>query len=114
MACWCKITRRRPLPPPKPEGRNYRPYNPKYLRAVQYTGSLQFTGDSVCTIDLLWFRQGDMTIVIPVCKHLFHPTCIREWLKSQTASKRCPNCNSDIFEYEVVVEEDNILLYGSE
>jgi hypothetical protein len=47
--------------------------------------------NSTCCICLDDFEAGARVKTLP-CGHLFHDTCIDQWLHSNT---RCPNCNHD-------------------
>ena len=66
------------------------------VKTVPFRNNLDFAGDSVCTIDLVGFKEGEAVIVLPNCRHIFHPICISEWLHSPISSKRCPNCNAEL------------------
>ena len=66
------------------------------LLCVPFQNNMHFAGDSICSIDLIKFNNGDPVILTPFCNHVFHPACIDEWLKSNRDEKRCPNCNSSL------------------
>ena len=48
------------------------------LLPIPFRSDLNFNGDSICTIDLIGFNNGDPTIITPTCNHIFHPKCINE------------------------------------
>lgn len=67
----------------------------KTLKSVKFHSKMRFDGDPICTIDMSDFTTGELAIIIPTCKHIFHSPCITEWLNSG-ARKYCPNCRSDL------------------
>ncbi|XP_043700310.1 RING-H2 finger protein ATL39-like [Telopea speciosissima] len=46
-----------------------------------------------CAVCLSNFEEGDMTKLIPTCKHMFHLQCINMWLSSHST---CPICRSSV------------------
>ncbi|XP_021894664.1 NEP1-interacting protein 2-like [Carica papaya] len=44
------------------------------------------SSDTACAICLDEFMDGNLCRVIPVCNHIFHSTCVDQWLKN------CPSC----------------------
>lgn len=59
-----------------------------------YDLELEFKGEAVCSICLCEISIGE-SVKVTSCLHIFHSSCIDEWLKSRTMNPRCPNCNSD-------------------
>ena len=53
------------------------------------TDNLQET----CTMCLENFKTMDLTMSFPICQHLFHQDCAKEWLKNHS---QCPICRSDV------------------
>ena len=70
----------------------------KFIYPTLFRSGLNYTGDSVCTIDLTGFIDGNSVIITPNCFHIFHTICIDAWLKN-SHEKRCPNCNHSLQEY---------------
>ncbi|XWS33864.1 hypothetical protein CRYUN_Cryun22dG0119600 [Craigia yunnanensis] len=50
-----------------------------------------------CAICLENYVHGDKVRVLPRCKHMFHKSCIEEWL--QVPSLHCPICRDQILEH---------------
>ena len=38
--------------------------------------------DGTCSICLEDFKQGDEIKVLPMCNHVFHPICLRQWYEA--------------------------------
>ncbi|KAI8870956.1 hypothetical protein GQ42DRAFT_178217 [Ramicandelaber brevisporus] len=59
---------------------------------------------SCCSICIEEYNFGDSVRVLPICRHVFHATCVDHWLL--TTSALCPLCKLDtrtsteLFEYE--------------
>jgi hypothetical protein len=49
-----------------------------------------------CSICLEQFEDGE-ELAVPGCGHLFHPDCLKEWVKTDT-QMRCPVCRYDILD----------------
>ncbi|CAA0842546.1 RING-H2 finger protein ATL68 [Striga hermonthica] len=47
--------------------------------------------DSVCSICLCEYREGEMLRMLPDCRHSFHVMCVDAWLKLNAS---CPVCRS--------------------
>jgi hypothetical protein len=54
-----------------------------------------------CSICLENFKKKSKVSITP-CKHVFHYTCIKDWLYKNVLNPKCPNCNK-----EVLVKDDN-------
>ena len=54
-----------------------------------------------CSICLENFKKKSKVSITP-CKHVFHYTCIKDWLYKNALNPKCPNCNK-----EVLVKDDN-------
>jgi len=54
-----------------------------------------------CSICLGDFKE-EIVIKLPICNHLFHKECLREWLEGH---KECPNCRADIKENKKRLQE---------
>lgn len=50
-------------------------------------------GSPFCVVCQFKFRDGQMVRWLPECDHLFHRSCIDEWL---TSHKTCPYCRADL------------------
>ena len=61
----------------------------KELKIVRYKEGLDFTGDVICAIDLMEFKNEQMVVVIPGCRHIFHHICISGWVNSIGRRKTC-------------------------
>ena len=48
----------------------------KFIYPTLFRSGLNYTGDSVCTIDLTGFIDGNSVIITPNCFHIFHTICI--------------------------------------
>nr|XP_010916932.1 RING-H2 finger protein ATL67 [Elaeis guineensis] len=48
-------------------------------------------GDTVCSICLGEYREGEMLRMMPDCRHYFHLPCIDEWLRLNAS---CPVCRN--------------------
>ena len=68
--------------------------------AVVYDKALQFAGDSICTIDLNGFNEGDK-VVVTHCQHIFHAECLKEWIHVEGRERKCPNCNSSLENFAI-------------
>jgi len=53
-----------------------------------------------CVICFECFERGTAIRKIPICKHIFHASCIEGWIKSRQAGQvpRCPLCNTELTE----------------
>ncbi|KAK8955862.1 E3 ubiquitin-protein ligase [Platanthera guangdongensis] len=50
--------------------------------------------DDDCSICIGQFEQGEEILILPSCKHIFHATCVNEWLQSHNTCPLCrKNCN---------------------
>lgn len=50
-----------------------------------------------CVICLENFEKGDSCLAFPVCNHIYHSTCIGNWLRKNPT---CPLCRNSILENE--------------
>ncbi|KAL1803651.1 hypothetical protein ACET3Z_032298 [Daucus carota] len=50
--------------------------------------------DSLCCVCLGEFEMKEELMQVPLCKHVFHRDCIRNWLRSNTT---CPLCRCSVF-----------------
>ncbi|WOL09305.1 RING-H2 finger protein ATL67 [Canna indica] len=48
-------------------------------------------GDTVCSICLCEYREGEMLRMLPDCRHYFHLICIDVWLRLNSS---CPVCRT--------------------
>ncbi|XVE82482.1 hypothetical protein DITRI_Ditri16bG0008400 [Diplodiscus trichospermus] len=60
---------------------------------------------SNCAICLEDYVAGDRVRVLPRCKHMFHKSCIEEWL--QVPSLHCPICRDRVLEHCLQSAESN-------
>lgn len=70
----------------------------KNLPLVIYS-SESFQGmnlDLECAVCLSQFKENEELRVLPNCKHMFHPSCIDNWLRSHPT---CPLCRSIIMSF---------------
>ncbi|CAI2379408.1 unnamed protein product [Moneuplotes crassus] len=49
-----------------------------------------FHNEETCTICLLSFTKDDVISELKECNHIFHQSCIKQWIAVEA---RCPNCN---------------------
>jgi Ring finger domain len=49
--------------------------------------------DSTCAVCMDEFEQSVRILHFPICEHIFHETCIMEWLKTRST---CPMCRQGI------------------
>ncbi|OVA16935.1 zinc finger protein [Macleaya cordata] len=49
------------------------------------------TGDSVCSICLCDYKEGEMLRMMPDCRHFFHLCCVDAWLRLNAS---CPVCRN--------------------
>ena len=47
--------------------------------------------DSTCSICLEDFKKGDRIKSLPLCKHLYHESCLKSWYEMSQADT-CPVC----------------------
>jgi len=47
--------------------------------------------DEICPICLESYQKGEELKIIPICKHRYHPNCIKVWLSSNAI---CPYCRT--------------------
>ena len=45
--------------------------------------------DNTCPICLEEYKHGERVLMHPVCYHIFHPHCLKAWLRSHAS---CPLC----------------------
>ena len=69
----------------------------RYLKPQIFNGG-NWPNDKVCFIDKRSFIKNTLVIIIPVCKHIFHPECIKKHIET---NKLCPICNTPIGEYRI-------------
>lgn len=51
---------------------------------------------ATCAICYEGFESADSRpLKLPICNHLYHENCIKEWLKLRST---CPNCRQDLHE----------------
>ena len=54
----------------------------------------QISGEQdCCAVCVEHFKEGDQIAALPRCNHLYHPTCINNWL---TTSPLCPLCRANV------------------
>lgn len=58
---------------------------------------LKTSSNRECVICLEDFETGDSCQVFPICNHIFHSICLRNWM---TKNLTCPLCRSCILESE--------------
>lgn len=49
--------------------------------------------EEMCSVCYEDFKQGDDMCVLPVCHHIFHMNCVKEWL---VKSPVCPMCRANV------------------
>ena len=52
-------------------------------------------GHMMCSICIHELHQGDVVFTAPRCNHVFHRTCIAEWVCNENGNA-CPNCRREI------------------
>lgn len=62
------------------------------LKPEPYEGSTR-DNDSQCSVCLTDFELQEEVIILPNCSHIFHPTCITNWLKLHDS---CPICRTPL------------------
>ncbi|CAG9335700.1 unnamed protein product [Blepharisma stoltei] len=63
----------------------------KIMPALFFPPKQKFKGEPACSICLVDFKAGE-TLRLTKCKHIFHVSCIDEWIIT-SRKKKCPNCN---------------------
>lgn len=61
-----------------------------------------------CVICFEEFQKGVLVRKIPVCRHIFHTSCIDGWFRAKIneATHHCPLCNASI-NYRILIEVIN-------
>lgn len=74
-----------------------------YLEEIVFSLEIQLKDEfniSECVICLDEFKTGDKIVRVPLCKHFFHPDCMKKWLnrsiKDSDAYHKCPLCNTEL------------------
>lgn len=69
------------------------------------------TNDSeeMCSICLIPFKQEDLVHEAPKCSHLFHPLCLKQWLRH---SLTCPMCRRHMLECYIRFFPDSYDYFG--
>jgi hypothetical protein len=62
-----------------------------------------YNRDVTCSICLDDFRKGDVVKSLPLCKHLYHELCLKNWYE-MSQSDTCPVCRR---RFSVRPEENN-------
>ena len=70
------------------------------ITPVPFNLKIEYNGDPVCTIDLQGFKTNELVVVTP-CKHVFHPSCLKEWLECERGGKKCPDCRFELDTYRI-------------
>lgn len=60
----------------------------RHMRAYDSSGS-----EETCAICCEVLVSSETVVQIPICLHVFHPKCLREWLVIKAV---CPNCKGDM------------------
>ena len=53
-----------------------------------------------CSICLENFKKKSKVSMTP-CNHVFHHTCIKDWLYKNAKNPKCPNCNKDVLAEDI-------------
>ncbi|XP_058100188.1 RING-H2 finger protein ATL67-like [Magnolia sinica] len=56
-----------------------------------FCNSKDHAGDSICSICLCDYRDGEMLRMLPDCRHFFHLCCVDAWLRLNAS---CPVCRT--------------------
>lgn len=78
---------------------------PKKIFANSMVNYLTLKQD-VCPICVEDFQIGEEVSVIPLCKHIFHPTCVEKWLEQNPL---CPMCRKNVREGLLSLPQSAIL-----
>ena len=62
------------------------------LKVKVATGKGEEAGEGLCSICYDDIKEGEEMLTLP-CKHVFHNSCIKEWLAKE---KACPMCKQEI------------------
>ncbi|KAL5699828.1 hypothetical protein ACHQM5_030670 [Ranunculus cassubicifolius] len=65
------------------------------LPSFNYGSVVNSVSTRDCAVCLDGFRDGENFRVLPICKHVFHATCIDVWLNKSPA---CPICRARVLE----------------
>ncbi len=72
------------------------------LKPVKFTQSLN-KFNNICTICLEDYNLSSEVTVLE-CGHIFHHTCLKDWLIKNILSPKCPNCNENVlFNHHFIV-----------
>nr|XP_043619993.1 RING-H2 finger protein ATL54-like [Erigeron canadensis] len=69
------------------------------IKVVKFDKNDKMIDGSDCLVCLSEFEENDMARLLPICKHVFHISCIDTWLRSHT---NCPLCRAEIVTNDVV------------
>ncbi|KAJ4842171.1 hypothetical protein Tsubulata_050174, partial [Turnera subulata] len=61
-----------------------------YVYSSSTTSMISNSGE--CAICFADFKDGDSCKVLSVCSHMFHQTCINDWLAREKHCPLCRNC----------------------
>ena len=64
----------------------------KVLKNEIFSNDLRQKYGENCSICLEKFEEGQTTISITPCEHIFHFECIKKWIESNGFTPYCPNC----------------------
>jgi hypothetical protein len=67
------------------------------LKPVAYREVLNEYNSS-CTICIEGFSINQVDVTILNCKHIFHHSCLKDWLYKNIINTKCPNCNYNVID----------------
>ena len=67
----------------------------KKIKTITFTEEYNYENCTICLED---FELNSKVTILP-CKHIYHKTCIYEWIhsKNDNTNVKCPNCNKLIY-----------------
>ncbi|CAG9334599.1 unnamed protein product [Blepharisma stoltei] len=69
----------------------------RYMPKSKYTPDLVEVGECTCCVCFEEFKE-DIEVRKLLCKHVFHASCIEDWLVSQGGIPKCPLCKLNPFQ----------------